>query len=118
VLDLRCFYFHLRQECDADPDRAKRVKSILLRMRAHSFALREYLAYCSPLGPVLRTIRATRAGFEGHSVGVRSIRRLEEAGIRSLEDLAPYEITDLIGLGIRQDLAKQIRAHAAGAAPK
>jgi helicase len=49
VLDLRCFYFHLRQECDADPDRTKRVKSILLRMRAQSFALREDLTYCSPV---------------------------------------------------------------------
>jgi hypothetical protein len=118
VLDLRCFYFHLRQECDADPDRTKRVKSILLRMRAQSFALREDLSYCSPLGPVLRALRATRAGTGGRSVGVRSIRRLEEAGIRSLSDLVPYEITDLIRLGIRQDLAKQIRAYAAGAAPK
>jgi helicase len=111
VLDLRCFYFHLHQECETDANRTKRVKSILLRMRAQSFALREDLTCCSPLGSVLRAIRTTRAGSGGRSVGARSIRRLEEAGIRSLEDLASIDMADLKRLGIRQDLAKQIRAY-------
>ena len=47
----------------------------------------------------------------GRSVGTRSIRRLEEAGIRSLEDLAPVEIGDLVRLGIRRDFAEQICAY-------
>lgn len=82
-------------------------------MRAQTFELRGQLSYCSPLGPVLRAIRATRSNTSGgRSVVVRSIRRLEEAGIRSLEDLAPIETDDLVRLGIRRDLAEQIRAYA------
>ncbi len=119
LLELRCFYFHLREECDATPDRIKRVKSMLLRMRAQTFELREHLSYCSPLGPALRAIRATRSSTsEGRSVGVYSIRRLEEAGIRSLEDLVPIDTDDLVRLGVRRDLAKQIRAYVAEAGHK
>ncbi len=112
MLDLRCFYFHLREECAADPDRTKRVKGALLRMRAQTFALRERLAYCSPLGPVLRGIRNARpSGDKAPFVGIRSIRRLEQAGVQSLEDLAPLKVDDLVGLGVRRDLARQIRAY-------
>lgn len=105
ILDLRCFYFHLREECDSDPDRTKRVKRALLRMRAQTLKLREHISYCSPLGPVLRAIRATRADSSRGRIGVRSIRRLEEAGIRSIEDLMLVEINDLVRLGIRKDFA-------------
>jgi helicase len=52
VLEHRCFYFHLREECDADPGRVKRVKKSLLEMRTQTFKLRERLSYCSSLGPV------------------------------------------------------------------
>jgi hypothetical protein len=111
MLDLRCFYFHLREGCDADPDRVKRVKKVLLHIRSQTLKLREHLSYCSPLGPVLRAIRSTRASLgEGRSIGVQSIRRLEEAGIRSLEDLALLETNDLVRLGIRRDFAEQIRS--------
>jgi helicase len=78
-------------------------------MRAQTLKLREHIGYCSPLSPVLRAIRATRADSNRSRIGVRSIRRLEEAGIRSIEDLAPIEIGSLVRLGIRQDLAEQIR---------
>ena len=112
ILDLRCFYYHLREECNAAPDRTKRVKKALLRMRAQTFALRDHLAYCSPLGPILRDIRRAKPNSDkGPFVSVRSIRRLEQAGIRSLEDLAILEVKDLVQLGVRQDFARQIYAH-------
>jgi hypothetical protein len=88
ILDLRCFYFHLRQECDADTDRVRRVKQRLRGMRAQTFDLQEHLKYCSPLGPVLRSIRRTLPALTKATVGVQSIRRLEEAGIRSIAELA------------------------------
>jgi helicase len=87
------------------------VKRALLRMRAQSLKLREHMGYCSPLGTVLRAIRATRADSKRGRIGIRSIRRLEEAGIRSIEDLAPIEVDGLVRLGIRQDLAERIRAY-------
>jgi hypothetical protein len=115
LLDLRCFYFHLREECDADPDRIKRVKKLLLQARTQAFKLREHLSYCSPLGPILRAIRAARLDSkEGSSVGPGSIRRLEEAGIRSSRDLAALNLDDLIALGVRRDFAQQIHAYISG----
>ena len=50
-------------------------------------------------------------GLEGTSVGVQTIRRLEEAGVQNLEDLAQIRENDLVRLGIRRDLAKQIEAY-------
>ena len=34
VLNLRCYYFHLLEECGADRERVRWVKAMLLRMRA------------------------------------------------------------------------------------
>ena len=42
---------------------------------------------------------------------VRTIRRLEEAGVPNLEDLAQLRENDLVRLGVRRDLAKQIEAY-------
>jgi helicase len=112
ILDLRCFYFHLREECEGDRERIKRVKKLLLRMRAQVFELRERLKYCSPLGPILRDVRQTQFA-NGRTIGVQSIRRLEEAGIRNLDDLARLQVTDLIELGVRRDFAEQIRDYLA-----
>jgi helicase len=112
MLDLRCFYFHLREQCDANPDRTKRVKRALFRMRAQTFELREHLTYCSPLGPILHDIREARsASDKGPSVAVRSIRQLEQAGIRSFEDVASLKVEDLVRLGVRRDFAGQIYAY-------
>jgi helicase len=111
ILDLRCFYFHLREDCSADAYRIRRVKGLLKRMRDQAYRLQDHLKYCSPLGPVLQEIRQATNAANGASVGVRSIRRLEEAGVRSLEDLAQLGEEDLIRLGVRRDLAMQIRAY-------
>jgi hypothetical protein len=44
-------------------------------------------------------------------VGPRSIRLLEEAGIHGLDELVSHTVEDLVRLGVRRDLAKQIRAY-------
>ena len=113
ILDLRCFFFHLREDCRASADRIRRVKGLLATMRAQAFELQEDLKYCSPLGPVLRSIRRTRLGTSGQRIGTQSIRRLEEGGVRSLAELARLDVDDLIRLGVRRDLAKQIRTYVA-----
>jgi hypothetical protein len=111
ILDLRCFYFHLREECAAGAERVQRIKRLLRRMRAQAFDLQEHLKYCSPLGPALKSLRRMRREGEGASIGVQSIRRLEEAGIRSIAELARLQLNDLVRLGVRRDLAKQIRSY-------
>ena len=80
-------------------------------MRMQAVALQENLKYCSPLGSVLRSLRRTVKGGKGGRVGVATIRRLEGAGIRNLRDLAELDVGDLVGLGVRRDLARQIRSY-------
>lgn len=108
ILDLRCFYYHLREECDADPERVRGVKKRLRRMRLQTYDLQEQLKYCSPLGPVLRSIRSTMGGAGGATVGVGTIHKLEDAGIQSLTELIGLQVDDLVRMGIRRDLARQI----------
>jgi helicase len=81
---------------------------LLLRMRVQTSELRDHLRYCCPLEPVLRGIREKLRSDDGSVVGVGTIRRLEEAGVRSVRDLAPLGLADLIGLGVRRDFAEQI----------
>jgi hypothetical protein len=111
ILDVRCFYFHLREGCAASTERIRHVKLVFQRMRAQVFDLQDHLKYCSPLGPVLRRLRSTRRSAPGPSVGVQTIRRLEEAGIHSVAELAPLHVDDLVRLDIRRHLAKQICAY-------
>ena len=42
------------------------------------------------------------------------MRRLEEAGIRNLEDLASIATDDIVRLGICRDFAEQMRAYVSG----
>ena len=86
----------------------QRLKALFRTMVQQTLELQEMLKYCSPLGPVLRSLRRMRAGQVGQSVGHQTIKRLEEAGIRSFSDLVGLKLGDLTKLGIRRDLAKQI----------
>lgn len=94
ILEVRCFYFHLLEECKASSDRVKRVKQQLTRMRHQTFELKEHLKYCSPLGSLLRSIRRTEKTAKRASVGINTIRRLEESGVRNLQELASFKIQD------------------------
>jgi hypothetical protein len=111
ILDLRSFYFHLRETCQADTQRVYRVKKALYRLRHQAFDMREQLKYCSPLGSLLMSLRRTRQHTSGANVGVDTIRRLEMSGIRSTADLMHLGVDDLIGYGVRRDLARQIVQH-------
>jgi superfamily II DNA/RNA helicase len=106
LLDIRTFYFHLREECEADPDRIKRVKRLLRRMRHQAYDLQETLKYCSPLGPALRDMRRFVGG-----VGVQTIRTLEDNGISGLSALQPLDVDALSKVGVRRDIAKRIRQY-------
>jgi helicase len=110
LLDVRTFYYHLKEDCQADSERIKRVKGLLGRMRYQVFELQEQIKYCSPLGPLLREIRRT-APKDKVKIGVQSIRRLEEAGVSSLKDLLVLGVDELIKLGIRRGLVEQILSY-------
>jgi hypothetical protein len=50
ILEVRCFYFHLKEVCQAGPERVRRVDATLRRMRRQTFELQEQLKDCSPPG--------------------------------------------------------------------
>lgn len=111
VLELRSFYYHLREDCSADAEQILQMKRLLRRMRHQTYELREQLKYCSPLGPVLHSIRRTRSGTQGVTVGISTIRKLEEAGIESVAQLSQMKVDEMVALGVRRDLAKQIHVY-------
>ncbi|GEM_PF-959299 len=108
VYDLPCFYFHLKEECDASKTRIQQIKYDLKRLRRQCYDLSECLTYCSPLGPLLRGIRHHTKGKQRTRVGPQTIKRLEQAGFTQLHQLAACTTDELIARGIRKDLAKQI----------
>ena len=101
ILDVRTFYYHLREECGADRERIRRAKRLLRHLRAQTFGLQESLHFCSPLGTLLSDLRRI---LPSAGVGVRTIRCLETAGLRAADDLVGLGVADLkaLGLGRRQ----------------
>lgn len=109
LLEIRTFYYHLREECDADAERIKRIKRLLGVMRRQIYDLQEQLKYCSPLGPLLREIRRTTRSSPG--IGVQTIRRLEDSGVTSMKELQHLGFDGLLKKGIRRDIAKKINSY-------
>lgn len=110
ILETRCYFFHLKQNCEANSMRIKRVETCFRAMRRQLFGLQDHLKYCSPLGGVLRSMkRTTKKSRSG--VGVQSIRKLELAGIGSLADLAKFSRTELKTLGLREPAINQITSY-------
>ena len=110
LLDIRTFYYHLKENCEADFRRVKRVKPCLKQMERQLYELQEQLKYCSPLGSLLCEVR--RLAPQGRTKpGFQSIRRLEEAGIVSLKELMSLGVNDLVKLGLQRRLAEQVKAY-------
>lgn len=104
ILDLRCFYYHLKETCRANDEQIQQTKKAIKRLRYQVLELQETLKYCSPLGPVLRSIRkASRS-----TVGIQTVRRLEAAGITTMTELVKLSIAELVRIGVRKNLALQI----------
>ena len=110
VLDVRCFYHYLKEDCDAGQERVQNVKRSLAKMREQVFELLKDLKYCSPLGSFLSHLRSFYRDKKKTQtiVGHQTMRQLENAGIRYLPDLLRLQEKDLVELGIRRNAAKQI----------
>jgi hypothetical protein len=68
----------------------------------------EQLKYGSPLGSMLRGIRASLRGLDGSVVGIGTIRKLEASGVTTLREISQLKLDDLERLGIATRFAKQI----------
>lgn len=108
IFDVRCFYFHLKEECQADKERVQRVKRLLRTMQIQTFELREHIKYCSPLGPLFRSLRRTQVNRGNAQVGAQTIKRLEDAGIKTIAELASLKAEDIVKLGVRRNTANKI----------
>lgn len=110
LLEIRTFYYHLKEDCQAGPEHIKRIKRCLKRMRYQIYELREGLKYCSPLGSLLKEMRRILPPQE-RKLGIQSIRKLEESGIQSLKDLMGLDSDRFVTLGLRRKQAEQISAY-------
>jgi len=88
IFDIRCFYYHLREECSASDEQVARAKNIFRRLRAECFQVLGRLKYCSPLGPLLSRMKSS--GTRG--IGIATIEKLESAGL-----ITPQAIAELSG---------------------
>lgn len=99
--------WHCNHVLQVDEPRKQRIKKVLGQIRFHALAVCGSLSTCSPLGALLPGLR--RQSGKSH-VGLGSLRRLEAAGISDLATLLRMNVDDLVGVGIRRDLAQQIAA--------
>jgi len=107
VLDIKCFFFHLKEDCTASSERIKIVKSYLARLRMGALELNEQLKYASPLGGMLLVMK--RRGQSG--VGTETLRKLEGLGITRADDIGRLGLDGLVAAGVRRSIAKKVLAH-------
>jgi helicase len=110
LLDIRCFYHHLRENCCAGVAQIQKAKRVFRMMSQQGYELLEMLKYCSPLGSLIRNIKSSRPTNQP-TIGIRTLRRLEAAGIRNLSQIANMDTDALLAVGIQLRYAKQIRAY-------
>jgi helicase len=111
LFEVRAFYHHIREHCSASTEQTRDIKRALRRISGQAYDLLEQLKYCSPLGPMLRGIRASLRGVEGSHVGTGTIRKLESAGICTIQQVARMEMPMLLNAGVPKRFAKQIFAY-------
>jgi helicase len=107
VFDLKCIFFHLKEECQADTDRILRVKRSLQRIRLINLQTLNLLSWCSPLGSVFLRLRSA-TGSGRQSPAKATMQKLEESGINSAAVLAQLSETELVQRGVRKDFARAI----------
>jgi hypothetical protein len=112
IFEVRAFYHHLREHCNATDDQVKATKRAFAHVRSHAYDLLERLKYCSPLGPMLRGIKSgSRLNEAGNTPGIVTIRKLEAAGVTTLVQLSQLSTDALVKVGLQKRYAKQIRAY-------
>jgi len=105
--ELRCFYYHLKEECSADAERIQRVKRSLQRLNAQTYQLLDLLSWCSPLGQLFIRMRRSLPAKGGRPAQA-TMERLASNGVSSVEQLLDLDLKDLLSMGIRKDLARTI----------
>jgi hypothetical protein len=110
LFDVRNFYHHLREVCSATDGEIRATKHAFRAMRHQAYDLLERLKYCSPLGPLMRGIHASLRTRSEPTIGFGTIRKLEEAGVATLQEVEAMDVDLLVAAGIQRRFAEQIRA--------
>ncbi|MEQ1936032.1 MAG: hypothetical protein ABL962_19430, partial [Fimbriimonadaceae bacterium] len=108
--DIRCFFYHLKEGCQANNERLLRIKRAFQRMGVMSLQLMNLVSWCSPLGSLFVRLRSSRAKGSSGSPAQGTMRRLEDAGIISVDALRACTLEHLRTHGIRSDIAVQLQA--------
>jgi helicase len=108
ICDLRCFYYHLREECRASENRLIRAKRLTQRLRLLAYQTASQLKYCSPLGGLLLELRRSQ-GLKG--VGEKTVQKLEAIGAITFPALAQMTDDQFAAAGITRKAGTQIRAY-------
>jgi helicase len=111
LFEIRAFYHHIREHCSATTEQIRDIKRALGRISGQAYDLLEQLKYCSPLGPMLRGIRASLGAVEGSRLGAGTIRKLEGAGICTMQHVAQMDMPMLLNVGVPKRFAQQILAY-------
>lgn len=109
LLDEGCFHYHLITECAADRGRIARVRDLLKEARRQTYTFMGDLQRCSPFAPLLGL---GRDSGKCASVGVTTIRKLEQSGIDSLLKLSRMGVGELVQFGVTKRAAREIVAYA------
>jgi hypothetical protein len=110
IWDIRCFFYHLKEDCQSNDERILRVKRAFQRLGVMSLQLMNLVSWCSPLGYLFVRLRSIRAKGSTGSPAQGTMRRLEDAGILSVDALRACSFEDLKAHGIRTDIAVQLQA--------
>jgi helicase len=97
--------WHCNHVLEVDEPRKQRIKRIFGQIRFQALSCCGSLTTCSPLGALLPGLR--QQGGKTH-VGIGTLRKLEAAGVADLAALLRMTVDDLVGHGIRRDLAQQV----------
>jgi len=108
LMDVRCFYFHLKDQCNASPEQIRHLSHEFKKIRWSTIALMGKVKYCSPFGSVLQGIRRFYRNSQKPVVGLSSFKNLADQGIRTPKDIASLTVDDLVKYGIRRNFAEQI----------
>ena len=111
LVEIRAFYHHLREHCEADAEQIKNIKRLLRDIRYQGYELLERVKHCSPLGGLLRGLQTLYAGRDGQIAGIGTIRKLESAGIENMRQVASMSVSDLVQIGVQRRYALQIRRY-------
>ncbi len=107
LLEVKSFYFHLKNNCDVDVDHIKSVDNAFRRASKQIFALVPNLKFRSNLGELVRGIKRVYPHADSYP-GEGTIRKLEENGFMSIKDLIGKTPSDLIRIGVKREYADLI----------